>query len=132
MKELVVLSEEDIIYCYEECIGVKLYTRLPTRLKEADELALLKHYKKNGGYDPSERRVAVYLPNIRTLREYKVTLFHEFAHVIDDLLFDERYTEKQIEKIAQATYQTNRSLFEFIKEMYQLKDTKFEEVRGKK
>ncbi len=126
MRELSVLSEKDLLYCYEECVRVKLYTRLPTRIKDVEEFTALKHYKKNGGYDPAERKVTVYLPNIRSLQKYKITLFHEFAHAIDDLLFDERYAEAEIEKIAQRTYQTNSSLFEFIKELYQLKETRFE------
>ncbi|GEM_PF-3952735 len=128
MKELIVLSEEDIIYGYEEGVRIKLYQRLPTKGRD---LAHLKHYLTKGFYDASENKVSIYLPHIIDFADYKVTLFHEFAHAIDDLLFDERYTEEKIEEIAQATYQTNERLFEFIKEMYQLKDTKFE-VPGKK
>ena len=102
---------------------------MPTK---SDDFKELKFYQKNGGYDPSERKVAIYLPNISDFSEYKITLFHEVAHAIDDLLFDEKYIEEEIEDIAQKTDQTNPLLFEFIKEMYQLKDTRFEKLRRRK
>lgn len=126
MKELVMLSEEEIVYCYEEGVRVKLYQRLPTKGRD---LPHLKHYLTKGFYDASENKVSIYLPHILDLVDYKVTLFHELAHAIDDLLFDDKYPEQEIEDIAQKTYQTNPQLFEFIKEMYLLKDTRFEKEK---
>ena len=43
MRKLVVLSEEDLIYCYEEGVHVRLYTRLPAR---GELLVKLKHYQQ--------------------------------------------------------------------------------------
>ncbi len=123
MRELVVLSEGDLLYCYGEGVRVKVYTRLPAR---GERLAELKYCQQKGEYDPSEKRISVYLPHIEDIVDYKVTLFHEFAHALDDLLFDDKYPEEKIEQITQKTYKTNRMLFEFIRELYGLPTTRFE------
>jgi len=121
--DLTILTEEDILYCYEEGIRVKLYTRLPTRGTDA---ARIKENIIKGFYDASENKVMIYLPHITDHADYSKTLFHELAHAIDDLLFDEKYTEEVIEDIAIATYDHNPDLFYFIKGLYKLQDTKFE------
>lgn len=121
--DLVILSEEDIVYCYEEGIRIHLYKRLPTR---GGDIARIKAGLIKGYYDGSENKVMIYLPHISDHADYSKTIFHELAHAIDDLLFDEKYTEEAIEEIAIATYNHNPDLFYFIKGLYQLQNTKFE------
>lgn len=121
-KDLTVLSEEDIKYCYEEGVRIRLNKRLPTR---GDDVARIKDGLIKGFYD-GDKTVIIYLPHLTNHADYSKTLFHEIAHAIDDLLFDEKYSDKIIEDIAIATYNHNPDLFYFIKGLYNLQDTKFE------
>ncbi len=118
------LSIEDIIYCYEEGVHVKLYSHLPRSL----DIEQLKAYHQRGSYDPGEKKVAIYLSHITDLADYKTTLFHELAHAIDDLLFDEASSEEQIEQIGLQTYQQNPQLYDFIKGIFKLPNTRFERI----
>ena len=117
------LPEEDLIYCYEEGVRVKLYSRIP---KQDGDITRIKTGFMKGLYDPSETKVMIYLPHIADFPDYAKTLFHELAHAVDYALFDDRYSEEEIETIAVQTYNVKPSLFDFIKEMYKLRNTKFE------
>ena len=113
------LTIDDIIYAYHEGVEVKICYRLPTRGDNAKDV---RARKLKGHYDPdAPPKIKAYLPHIEGPEDFLETIYHEFAHAVDDKIdLGEDQSEEEIEAIALEICRLNPSLYQFIQELYSL------------
>ena len=117
------LTIKQIIKLSEESLEVKL------KKKVLPELSYVK-----GEYDPSEKIIIVYLPNVESEEDFNLTLLHEFVHARDDLISgfvqEENHSvidylfELSVESEAVETYENRPEIIDLIKDLYEIKDSK--------
>jgi hypothetical protein len=111
------LTIEDVINICENDYEISLTNQPPS------------FYPTTMGYtEPDNSLINIYLDNIPSMREYSITLIHEFIHAknelnkfTDNLFDDDKFTEAE----AVETYNKTPEVVELIIDLYDLKNKKF-------
>ncbi|MBT4334300.1 hypothetical protein HOD61_00590 [archaeon] len=111
------LTIDDVIDICEEGYEISLTNQPPS------------FYPIAMGYiEPDKSLINIYVDNIPSMKEYNITLLHEFIHAKNELggFADHLFNEEDLFEVdAVETYNKTPEVAEFIIDLYDLKNEKF-------